>query len=128
MLQLTNIVNLMNLTDIYRYFTQIQKNIPSQHLMEHFPKLTTALDMKQASMDTEKLKWLLTSYHYGLKLDIDNNRNSRNLQNSWKLSNCLLNKKNCIREEIKKEIKYFLEFKENECKTHLNLWVQWKLC
>jgi hypothetical protein len=57
--------------------------------------------------------------HYGLKLDFNNNRNNRKPTNSCKLNNTLLND-HWVSEEIKNEIKDFVEFHENEGITHPN--------
>ena len=61
------------------------------------------------------------SDHHGLKLDFNNIINTRKSTHSWKLNNSLLSDL-WVREEIKEEIKDFLEFNENEGTAYLNLW------
>lgn len=57
----------------------------------------------------------ILSDYYGLKVDINN----RKLTNSWKL-NSLLNGK-WVKRGIRKEIKSFLELKQNKNTTYPNL-------
>ena len=61
------------------------------------------------------------SDHHALKLVFNNNKNNRKPTYTWKLNNALLND-NLIKEEIKREIKVFSEFNENEGTTYPNLW------
>ena len=61
------------------------------------------------------------SDHHGLKLEFNNNATPRKPSNSWKL-NCQLLNHPWVKEEIKNEIKVFLEFNENKDTTYSNLW------
>jgi hypothetical protein len=59
--------------------------------------------------------------HQGLRLIFTNNINNRKQTFTWKLNNTLLND-SLVKDEIKKEIKDFLEFNENEATTYPILW------
>jgi hypothetical protein len=54
-------------------------------------------------------------------LIFNKNINNRKPTFTWKLNNTLLND-NLVKEEIKKEIKDFLEFNENEVTKYPNIW------
>jgi hypothetical protein len=55
-----------------------------------------------------------------------NFKNNRKLTYSWKLNNSLLSD-NLVREEIKKEIKDFIEFNDNEDISYPNFWDTMKI-
>jgi hypothetical protein len=55
-----------------------------------------------------------------LKLELNNKNNSRKYANNWKLNNTLLNDQ-WVTDEMKEEIKKFLEVNENENTTYQNL-------
>jgi hypothetical protein len=57
----------------------------------------------------------------GLRLIFNNSINNIKPTFMWKLDNPLLND-TLVKEEIKKEIKDFLEFNKNEATTYSNLW------
>ena len=59
------------------------------------------------------------------RLIFNNNINNKKPIFTWKLNNTLLND-SLFKDEIKKEIQDFLEFKENEATTYQNLWVTMK--
>jgi hypothetical protein len=50
----------------------------------------------------------ILSHHQGIRLGFNDNKNNRKHTYSWKLNNSLLND-NLVREEIKKEIKDFID-------------------
>jgi hypothetical protein len=55
----------------------------------------------------------ILSYHHGIRLVFNNNKKNRKPTYTWMLNNALLND-NIVKEEIKREIKNFLELNENE--------------
>ena len=61
------------------------------------------------------------SYHNVMRLDINYRKNSIKNTNTWRLNNRLLNNQE-ITEEIKEEVKKYLETNENENTTTQNLW------
>jgi hypothetical protein len=63
----------------------------------------------------------IISDHHGLRLIFSNNINNRKPTFMWKLNNTLLND-SLVKDDIRKEIKDFLEFNENEATTYPNLW------
>ena len=56
-----------------------------------------------------------------LEFNNNNNTNCRKPTNSWKLNSAQLNHSS-VKEEMKKEIKDFLEINENESAMYPNLW------
>ena len=61
------------------------------------------------------------SDHKGLKLEINLKEKTQKHSNSWRLNSMLLNNE-WVKNEIKEEIKKFLETNENEHTTVQNLW------
>jgi hypothetical protein len=81
------------------------------------------LVIKQASTYTKNIEIIpcILSDHHGLRLIFNNRIKNRKPIFMWKLNNTLLDDI-LVKEEIKKEIKDFLEFNENEATTYPNLW------
>jgi hypothetical protein len=114
----------MDLADVYRIFHPT----PAQYtffLAAHgtFSKIDHILGYKASLSKYKKAEiiYCILSDHNALKLELNNKKNSRKHANNWKLNNTLFNDQWVI-EEIKEEIKRFLEVNENENTTYQNLW------
>jgi hypothetical protein len=94
--------------------------------IDHIIGYKTGLNRYQKATDTkiEIIKCTISDHH-GLRLFLNTNKNNRKHTYTWKLNNTLLND-NLVKEEIKKEIKGFLEFNENELTLDHNLWESMK--
>jgi hypothetical protein len=72
-MELTDVMTQMDLTEIYRTFHPNTKEYP-QHLMETSPKLTIYSVTKQVLTHTRtEITPCIFSDHHGLKLDFNNN-------------------------------------------------------
>jgi hypothetical protein len=114
----------MDLTDVYRQFNPATAQYtffsPSYGT---FSKIDHILGQKASLNKYKKIE--ITPYilydHSAIKLELNNKSSSRKYSNNWRLNNTLLNYQ-CIIEEIREEIKRFLEANENENMTYKNLW------
>nr|KAF6433782.1 hypothetical protein HJG59_008846 [Molossus molossus] len=114
----------MDLIDIYRELhpkTTEFTFFSSAH--GTFSKIDHMLGHKLSLCKFKKIEIIssIFSDHDGMKLEINCNKNMQRHFNTWKLNSMLLNKE-WVNEEIKEEIKNFLESNENEHTTTQNLW------
>jgi hypothetical protein len=123
-LELNHTIHQMILADDYRTF----HTTSAQHTFfsaAHgtFSKTDHILGHKASFSKYKKIEIIqcILSDRNALKLEINNKNSSKKHTNNWKLNNTLLNDQ-WVTDEIKEEIKIFLEDNENENVIYQNLW------
>ena len=121
---LNDTIEQLNLIDIYRTFHPQTMNFTffsSAH--GTFSRIHHILGRKSSFGKFKKIEILpsIFSDHNVVRLDVNYRRKSIKNSNIWRLNNMLLNNQQ-ITEEIKKEIKIYIETNENENTTTPNLW------
>jgi hypothetical protein len=123
-LDLKYTIDQMDLVDVYRTFhpTSTQHTFFS---VTHgtFSKIDHILLHKANISKYKKIEIIPCnlSDQNAIKLELNNKNKDKKQANSWKLNNSLLNEQWII-DEIKEDIKKFLEVNENENTTYHNLW------
>jgi hypothetical protein len=123
-LELNDTIDQMDLMDVYRIFhltTAQHTFLSAAH--GTFSKIDHILGYKASLSKYKKIEITPCSLsgHNATKLELNNKSNSRKHANNWKPNNTLLNNQWVI-EEIREQIKRFLEVNENENTTYQNLW------
>jgi hypothetical protein len=121
--KLTEVMKQMYLKDMYRTFYPKTKGYTffsephgtfykTDHIIGHKTGLKRYKNIEIVSC--------ILSDHHGVRLIFNNNTINGKPTFTWKLNNTLLND-TLVKEGIKKEIKDFLEFNENEATNYPNL-------
>jgi hypothetical protein len=114
----------VDLTNVYRTFhpaTAQYTFFSAAH--GTFSRIDSILRCKQTSTNIKKIEMIpcILSDHSAIKPELNNKSSSRRYTNNWRLNNTLLNNQWLI-EEIREEVRKFLEFNENANTTYQNLW------
>uniref|UniRef100_A0A5F9CX17 RNA-directed DNA polymerase n=1 Tax=Oryctolagus cuniculus TaxID=9986 RepID=A0A5F9CX17_RABIT len=114
----------MDLTDIYRTFNPTSIDFTFFSAAHGtFSRIDHILGHKASLSKFKRIRIIPCSFsdHSGMKLEISNSGNPRKYANTCRLNNMLLNE-HWVIQEIKREIKNFLEVNEDNNTTYQNLW------
>uniref|UniRef100_A0A5F9C4Y6 RNA-directed DNA polymerase n=1 Tax=Oryctolagus cuniculus TaxID=9986 RepID=A0A5F9C4Y6_RABIT len=114
----------MDLTDIYRTFNPTSTDFTFFSAAHGtFSRIDHILGHKANLSKFKRIRIIPCSFsdHSGMKLEISNSGNPRKYANTWRVNNMLLNE-HWVIQEIKREIKNFLEVNEDNNTTYQNLW------
>ena len=113
----------MDLTDIFRTFhpNTVEYTFSSAH--GTFSRIDHILGHKSNLSKFKKIETVssIFSNHNAMRININYNEKSVRNTSTWRLNNMLLNNQQ-VPEEIKREIKKFLDTNDNENTTTQNLW------
>ena len=98
-------------------------SIQMQNAHETFSKIDNILGHKSNLSKFKKIEIIsnIFSGHNAMRLDINYKKKTVRKTNTWRLNNMFLNNQQ-FTEEIKREIKKFLETNDNESTTTQNQW------
>ena len=121
---LNDTIDQIDLNDIYRTFHPKPADytfFSSAH--RTFSRLDHILGHKSSPRKFKNIEIIssIFSDHNAMELEMNNRENNVKTTNTWRLNNTLLNNQE-ITEEIKKEIKKYLETNDNENTMIQNLW------
>ena len=116
--------NKMDLIDIYRtFYPKTSEYTFFSSARGTFPRIDHILGQKSSLVKFKRIEIIssIFSDHNAMRLDINYRKKSVKNTNTWRLHKSLLNNQQ-ISEEIKEEIKKYLETNDNENMTTQNLW------
>ena len=113
----------MDLIDTFRKFHQNAEEYTFSSAHETFSRIDHILGHKSNLNKFKKIEIVssIFSDHNIMRLDISYKKEAVRNTNTWRLNNTFLNNQQ-VTEEIQREIKKFLETKDNENMTTQNLW------